>query len=225
MTPLLDALLELLARWEDAFPQQRTFSRAVRLALAQVLAPGIRTISRVIAACGLDQQDWSADYRVFSRSPWQQRKLFKPLIQEGCDYFSGLDHINLAGDFTHLAKTGRHIPNVHCMRDPMSPAFHVNLIYGLRFLQYTMLLPLYGKAEDEQELTLPTDARTIVNPPISSRPILNVQPLKSSSVTWIDGKSKLITVRKRVSLVWVMLKCAMSKACHVSPPLWSLSTQ
>ena len=155
MTPLLDALLELLARWEDAFPQQRTFSRAVRLALAQVLAPGIRTISRVIAACGLDQQDWSADYRVFSRSPWEQRKLFKPLIQEGCDYFSGLDHINLAGDFTHLTKTGRHIPNVHCMRDPMSPAFHVNLIYGLRFLQYTMLLPLYGKAEDEQELSSP----------------------------------------------------------------------
>ena len=71
---------------------------------------GIRTISRVIAACGLDQQDWSADYRVFSRSPWQQRQLFKPLIEEGCDYFSGLDHINLAGDFTHLAKTGRSIP-------------------------------------------------------------------------------------------------------------------
>jgi len=155
MTPLLDALLELLDQWENRFPQRRTFSRAVRLALAQVLAPGIRTISRVIAACGLDQQDWSADYRVFSRSPWQQRHLFNPLIQDGVDYFSGRDHISLAGDFTHLPKTGRHIPNVHCMRDPMSPAFHVNLIYGLRFVQYTMLLPLYGRADDGQEASAP----------------------------------------------------------------------
>ncbi len=143
MTPLLDALLSLLHRWEHSFSQQRTFARAVRLALAQVLAPGVRTISRVIAACGLDQQDWSADYRVFSRSPWQQRHLFVPLIHEGAGYFSGRDYLSLAGDFTHLPKTGKHIPNVHCMRDPMSPAFHVNLIYGLRFVQYTMLLPLY----------------------------------------------------------------------------------
>ena len=157
MTPLLDALLELLHRWDESFPQQRTFARAVRLALAQVLAPGVRTISRVIAACGLDQQDWSADYRVFSRSPWHQRHLFTPLIDEGVDYFSGRDHISLAGDFTHLPKTGRHIPNVHCMRDPMSPAFHVNLIYGLRFVQYTMLLPLYERQRTggDQEQAIP----------------------------------------------------------------------
>lgn len=83
MTPLLDSLIELLGGWRVIFPQERTFVRALRLALAQVLAPGVRTISRVIAASGLDQQDWSADYRVFSRSPWQQRRLFEVPIREG----------------------------------------------------------------------------------------------------------------------------------------------
>jgi hypothetical protein len=153
MTPLLDALLALLDLWAKVFPQQRTFERAIRLALGQVLAPGSRTISRIIAACGLDQQDWSADYRVFSRSPWQQRRLFHPLIKQGMPYFTGRDYLNVAGDFTHLPKTGRHIPNVHCMRDPMSPAFHVNLIYGLRFVQYTMLLPLYESSQEHEEAT------------------------------------------------------------------------
>ena len=80
MTPLLDTLLDLLEGWRSVFPQQRTFARATRLALAQVLAPGCRTISRIIAACGLDQRDWSADYRVFSRSPWQQGSLFEAPI-------------------------------------------------------------------------------------------------------------------------------------------------
>ena len=51
-----------------------------------------------------------------------------------------------AGDFTHLPKTGKHIPHVTCMRDPMSPAFHTNLIYGLRFLQLTLLCPF--RAQD-----------------------------------------------------------------------------
>lgn len=154
MTPLLDALLDLLALWKSVFCQQRTFARALRLALAQVLAPGCRTISRLIAACGLDQQDWSADYRVFSRSPWQQRHLFSAPIREALCYFSKRDHIAIAGDFTHLQKSGKHIPGVHCMRDPMSPPFHVNLIYGLRFIQYTMLLPLYEVVGGE-ETSLP----------------------------------------------------------------------
>ena len=127
-----------------------TGARATRLALAQVLAPGCRTISRIIAACGLDQRDWSADYRVFSRSPWQQQRLFEAPIAAGLAYFQGRDHIAVAGDFTHLAKTGKHIPNVHCLRDPMSPPFHVNLICGLRFIPYTLLLPLYAnRAEDD----------------------------------------------------------------------------
>lgn len=155
MTPLLDTLIDLIGRWEDGFSQQRTFSRVIRLALSQVLAPGVRTISRLIAACGLDQRDWSADYRVFSRSPWQPRRLFEPIIAEGLGYFAGRSHITLAGDFTHLPKTGRKIPNVHCMRDPMSPPFHVNLIYGLRFIQYTMVLPLYEQEEAGQDFSTP----------------------------------------------------------------------
>ncbi len=32
-------------------------------------------------------------------------------------------------------------------RDPLSPPFHVNIMYGLRFLQASALLPLYRKGE------------------------------------------------------------------------------
>lgn len=151
MTPLLDALLDLLVCWKNVFCQQRTFLRSVRLALAQVLAPGSRTISRLIAACGLDQRDWSADYRLYSRSRWQQRALFAPVIQEGLRYFSDRDYVAAAGDFTHLPKSGKHIPGVRWMRDPMSPPFHVNLIYGQRFIQYTLLLPLYDSGGTQEE--------------------------------------------------------------------------
>jgi hypothetical protein len=96
----------------------------------------------VLASTGRDQCDWTTEYRLFSRSPWQTSELFFPVIKRALP-FAGKESepIVLAGDFTHLAKTGKHIPQVHCMRDPLSPPFHTNLIYGLRFFQVTVLCP------------------------------------------------------------------------------------
>jgi hypothetical protein len=37
MSPLLDALLTLLADWRQVFQQQRSFARALRLSLAQIM--------------------------------------------------------------------------------------------------------------------------------------------------------------------------------------------
>jgi hypothetical protein len=37
-------------------------------------------------------------------------------------------------------KTGRHIPGASYARDPQSPAFHLNLCRGLRFVQASVLV-------------------------------------------------------------------------------------
>ncbi len=82
-TPLLDAFLKLLDGWAAAFCQHRTHQRAIRLALAHVLTPGHRMISRLITSCGRQERDWSADYKLFSRSPWLLAKLFAPVLAAG----------------------------------------------------------------------------------------------------------------------------------------------
>jgi hypothetical protein len=144
-TPLLDAFLKLLDGWAAAFCQHRTHQRAIRIALAHVLTPSHRLISRLITSCGRQERDWSADYKLFSRSPWLLTKLFAPVLAAGLRHTAAEPFIHVAGDMTHVRKTGKKIPGVHCMRDPMSPPFHVNLIYGLRFLQFTLVAPLYKK--------------------------------------------------------------------------------
>ena len=75
---LLPQLLALLAGWKTAFPQSRTYQRAVAHALAAACALGRRTLSRSIALLGRAQKDWSADYKIFSRSRWQPQDLFAP---------------------------------------------------------------------------------------------------------------------------------------------------
>jgi hypothetical protein len=136
---LLRELLSLLEKMREAFPQQRVFERVFRQALGLLCTVGRRTVARVLAATGRDQQAWSSDYRVFSRSPWESQELFVPILQETLKHCPGEGPIVMAADFTHLKKSGKHIPHATWIRDPMSPPFHVNLIMGLRFFQATVL--------------------------------------------------------------------------------------
>lgn len=139
---LLQELLRLLAGFESVFSQQRVLVRVRRQALGLLCALGCRTVTRVLAALGRDQCDWSAEYRLFSRSPWQCRALFRPVLREALAFAGPAEEpIVCAGDFTHTRKTGKKSTWVSCLRDPMSPAFHTNLIYGVRFLQLTLLCP------------------------------------------------------------------------------------
>jgi len=132
--------------WRRAFPQGRSHRRAIEHAIAMPCVFGRRTVSRTICALGRSQQDWSADYKVFSRCRWEQDLLFEPVIDEYlARYPKGL--VVAAVDDTHLRKTGKKIKSAQWLRDPVSPPFHVNLMYGQRFLQMSMLFPHYREGD------------------------------------------------------------------------------
>ncbi len=137
---------QLLSITEQAcagvFAQKRSQMRAGELILGSLCAMGRRTISRSICALGRQDQDWSADYKLYSRSPWETQGLFDPVFMEyGERYPQG--PIVIALDDTKLSKTGRKIESAFWQRDPLSPPFHVNLMYGLRFTQASLIFPHY----------------------------------------------------------------------------------
>jgi hypothetical protein len=137
---LLDEWLRLVAGWEEVFSQQRLFHRARRLALGLAVGLGLRTITRALGALGREQKPWSSDYRVFSRSPWAVRELFRPVVSEALR-LQPTGPVVVAGDYTHVVRAGRKVKAARWMRDPLSPAFHVNLVRGLRFFQLAMIVP------------------------------------------------------------------------------------
>ena len=65
-----------------AFAQTRSQQRAMELGLGALCSFGRRTLSRSIGAVGRQFQDWSADYKLFSRSPWEAEDLFDPVLEE-----------------------------------------------------------------------------------------------------------------------------------------------
>ena len=141
---LLITFLDFLGDLESAFPQHRTFMIAARQAIGNLAILGRHAISRVLAGIGRDQESWSSDYRLFSRSPWNQQDLFQPILKRTIAH-SHPDHIAIAIDDTRCPKTGQHIKTASYSRDAKSPAFHINLTWGLRFLQASAMLPLYRK--------------------------------------------------------------------------------
>jgi len=131
---------------QGTFAQERTQQRAEELMLGGLCAFGRRTVSRSICAVGRQDQDWSADYKVYSRSPWEPDDLFRPVLEEYRRMFR-MGPIVAAMDDTKYAKTGQEVPGASWHRDPMSPPFHTNLIYGQRFVQVSLIFPLYRREE------------------------------------------------------------------------------
>jgi len=137
----------LLEDWNPVFVQQRTSQRVRRLTYGQLLSPPRHTTSSAICAVGRQFQDWSADYRAFSRSPWDPQVLFDPVLDHALPLLPARPApVIMALDDTACKKSGRRIPGVATVRDPQSPPYHLNLIRGLRFVQASLMItPLDGQ--------------------------------------------------------------------------------
>ena len=139
---LLNRVISLAREgWDPVFRSAASLNRAIEHLVAGVSTMGRRTISRTITALGRDQQDWSADYKLFSRSSWETNGLYEPVLVNGLALTDGQGPVPIALDDTKLRKFGRSIPQAGWHRDPMSPPFHTNLQWGLRYLQASLLVP------------------------------------------------------------------------------------
>src|SRR5260370_477629 len=138
---LLETFDALIGAWRDVFPQTRTFERARRLAFGLLVSVRMHLTSNAICATGRQFVDWTADYRVCSRSPWNPHRLFDPIFDHLPQLLASPGApVRMALDDTMCKKSSARIPGVSMGRDPMSPPFHVNLCYGLRFVQASILV-------------------------------------------------------------------------------------
>jgi hypothetical protein len=114
---------QLLQSWRDVFPQERTFLRARRLLFGLLVSVRMHLTSNAICATGRQFVDWSADYRVCSRSQWDPHRLFDPVFDQlPCLLASPEAPVLMALDDTLCRKSSPRIPGTSMGRDPMSLA-------------------------------------------------------------------------------------------------------
>ena len=151
---LLSYLLEQSSRWAFVFPQQRTLDRAIALAFGILCGIGKRTVTRAIGFHGNTQKDWSADYKVFSRSKWESKALFDPILEQAIQEHE-LKYVVISTDDTRVWRDGKHVPHTQWHRDPLGPPFQTNLRWGHRFLQASLVLPLYLRDGESSSRSIP----------------------------------------------------------------------
>ena len=140
---LLEAFLDISNELTPMFSQERTARRATRLLLSNLLCIGRHWLTRMLCATNREQRDWSADYRLFSRSPWKTQGLFEPALRRSLEYVAKDEFVCIAGDETKIKRAGQKVKRSRWMRDPLSPPFHTNFIKGMRIIQFAVMLPLH----------------------------------------------------------------------------------
>jgi len=93
-----------------------------------------------LSTCGLQFQDWSAAYRLFSRQRLDTEQLFGGVRQALLAELEPNAPLCVALDDSLLPKRGPHIHGVSWRRDPLGPPFQVNLIRAQRVLQFSAAL-------------------------------------------------------------------------------------
>ena len=142
----LDHIRSLLAAASLAVSDPRPRGKFLSLALGLLCAPKPKTISIALEWLDQRQEDWSADYRLFSQAHWDSQVPFLPVFRLAlASPACGVERVYTGQDDTLVRKTGRKTPGVSYARDPLSPPFQVNLVLGQRFVQTSLLLQPGGR--------------------------------------------------------------------------------
>lgn len=101
---------------------------------------GRHTITSLLSTQSRIHQDWSADYRCYSRGRIDPQLIFNGVRDQVVSQLKVQEPLVTAWDDSILRKRGWKIHGVAWRRDPLSPPFGVNFVPGQRVLQASAAL-------------------------------------------------------------------------------------
>ena len=202
---LLPYLLDLIACMAPAIKDSRVRERLRSLVLGVLCGDSPKTITSILkfdAECGNrnnDVDDWSAIYRFFSQSSWELEEFFAILLSCGLSFYKEDDPVRLAIDDTLLRKTGKKIPGSSYARDPLSPPFNTNLIWGQRMLCISLLVRVSPSAA-YRSIPICFLLMPPVRPPkgASEEELADFREFRKKNTMSVAGRRLLDWVRERI---------------------------
>lgn len=125
--------------------ESKHLRRLCRHVLSEIVCMGQHTITNLITSGGRQFEDWTAEYRMYSRGRIDCEKALGQVRQEVFN-LNGERRLVTALDDSLLRKTGSNIPGVRWARDPMGPPFQVNFTRGQRVIQMSAAITDGGQA-------------------------------------------------------------------------------
>jgi len=138
---LVNELVQLLVAHREAFGQQRVFERAVALAFAEMVVWARHTVTALLWALGVQDQDWSGWYRLFSQGRFNEAAVNEVLLRETLRHVGPEDLYVIGGDGVQMWRDSRKMEGTSWLKCPRTPVWRPGIHRAQRFLNGSWLLP------------------------------------------------------------------------------------
>jgi hypothetical protein len=142
VAPLLGCLVELLAAHRTVFGQERPYQRCVALVLGSVFAFARHTISQLLLALGVTEQDWSGWYRLFSKPRVDVDELNAELVRQTLSEIPATGPYVVAIDGVQVPRWSLKLPGTSWLKAPRTPKWRPGIHRAQRFCHLAALLPI-----------------------------------------------------------------------------------
>jgi hypothetical protein len=143
VTPvLLIELISLVSKCREAYKQERVGHRALALVMAELCAFGRHTITQLLLALGLTEEDWSAWYRLFSHGRYDEEKTSRVMLREILVEVPEDDPFVVGVDGFHVPRTSQKMAGTGWMPGLKTTKFKPGIQRGQRFVEGSWLTPL-----------------------------------------------------------------------------------
>jgi hypothetical protein len=162
---------------------------------------GRHTISGMLTASSKQFVDWTSAYGLFSRSRIDTGMLFSILQRNILEENKQLPYVVGHLDDTVIKKTGKKIPGTAWRRDALGPRFHTNFIWGQRFMQISLALPLSGQTGPSRAIPVdfhhcPTAVKPKKHAPPQQWELYREE--KKRTTLSLQGSLRIASIRKKL---------------------------
>ena len=140
--PWLRCLLELLAAFRPAVRQERPYRRCVALVFGSLFAFARHTISQLLLALGVTEQDWSGWYRLFSVPRVDREALGAELVRQTLAEIPATGPYVVAVDGVQVPRWSRTLPGTSWLTAPRTPRWKPGIHRAQRCFHLAALLPI-----------------------------------------------------------------------------------
>jgi hypothetical protein len=136
---LVNEVWQLLAAHREAFGQQRVYERVVALAYAELVVWARHTVTALLWALGVQEEDWSGWYRLFSRGRFAEERVNEVLLRETLQHVAAEELYVVGADGTQVWRDSRTMEGTSWLKCPRTPAWKPGIHRAQRFLHGSWL--------------------------------------------------------------------------------------
>jgi len=120
---LVNELVQLLLAHREAFGQQRVFERVIALVFAEAVVWARHTVTQLLWALGIQEEDWSAWYRLFSQKRFNESAVNEVLLRETLRHVEAQGLYVIGGDGVQIWRDSKHMEGTGWLKCPRTPAW------------------------------------------------------------------------------------------------------